>query len=564
MTSGWRDYRISEDLTHHTLRGRPAYGARFKEVLKFHEPGLAPVLDKDGAYHVDPGGESAYPRRYIRTFGYYEGRAAVHSSEGWFHILPEGKPLYEQRFGWCGNFQEGRCTVRTQEGRYFHINLAGVPVYRRSYRYAGDDFRDGWAVVQDDDGLHTHIDTEGNEIHGKLFQDLDVFHKGLARACDSGGWHHIDIEGNPLYSRRFQQVEPFYNGQSRVGGLDGSLLVIDESGETLLTLRKPASTPLERLSGEMVGLWRTQTLRASVELGVFESLPDSAAGIEQKHQLAAGAGARLMRALLELGLVRRSGGGVYSATESGAHLEASHPLSLRDAALYWGRESYAAWAGLIDALRTGKSSFAESYGLHFFEWIAERPSELKSYHRAMATYARHDYGILADVIDFGRHKAILDAGGGTGELAYALLRRYSELTAVVMDRPEVVRAAVAPDDIEARFEFIAGDLFGEWPPVADAAILARVLHDWPDEDAILILKGARAAMDTGGTLYVAEMVLDGASGSGGLLDLNMLAMTGGAERTATQYSELLRAAGFEMKKVVPTGAVSSVIGAVAV
>ena len=436
-------------------------------------------------------------------------------------------------------------------------------MYKKSYRYAGD-FRDGWAVVQRNDGLHTHINTEGNEIHGMWFLDLDVFHKGFARACDSGGCHHIDIEGYPLYSRRFRQVEPFYNGQSRVEGLDGSLLVIDESGETLLTLRRSASTPLERLSGDMVGLWRTQTLRASVELGVFEVLPDSDAGIEQKLRLAAGAGARLMRALLELGLVQRSRGGVYSAPELGAHLDASHPLSLRDAALHWGRESYAAWAGLIDALRTGKSSFAERYGLHFFEWIAERPAELKSYHRAMATYARHDYGVLADAVDFGRHEAVLDAGGGTGELAYALLRRHSDLTATVMDRPEVVRHAVAPDDIGARCEFVAGDLFGEWPLVTDAAILARVLHDWSDEEALRILNGARAAMDTGGTLYVVEMVLDGASGSGGLLDLNMLAMTGGAERTGMHYAELLRAAGFEMKKVVPTGAVSSVISAVAV
>ena len=563
MTSDWRNYRVSEDGTHHTLCGRPAYRARFTEVLKFHEPGLAPVLDGNEAYHIDPAGCPAYPDRYTRTFGYYQGRAAVQTGDSWLHILPDGKPLSDLRFEWCGNFQDGLCTVRDRQGRYYHIDLSGVPAYAESYRYAGD-FRDGFAVVQRDDGRHTHIDTEGNEIHGRWFSDLDVFHKGFARACDEGGWHHIDVRGRSLYSRRFRQVEPFYNGQARVECSDGSLLVIGESGETLLELREPISTPLERLSGEMVGLWKTQTIRAAVELGVFEALPETAVAVERGLGLERGAGGRLLRALLELGLVRQDEGGVYAVTESGAHLKVSHPLSLSDAAIHWGRESSAAWAGLADALRTGESGFAEAYGLGFFDWLSERTAELESYHRAMSTYARHDYPRLADAVDFHEHSAVLDAGGGTGELSFALLRRYPDLAATVLDRPEVIRTASIPDDIASRCELVAGDLFGRWPDVSDAAILARVLHDWSDEAAARILRSARAAMVAGQALYVVEMVLDESSGSGGMLDLNMLAMTGGAERTRDQFEVLLRSEGFRMRKVTPTDVVSSVISAVAV
>jgi len=496
MTSDWRNYRVSEDGTHHTHRGRPAYRSRFSEVLKFHDPGLAPVLDGDDAYHIDPKGHPAYPGRYTRTFGFYQGRAAVQAGDIWLHLLPDGKPLCGLRFDWCGNFQEGLCTVRDRRGRYFHISLSGVPAYVKRYRYAGD-FRDGYAVVQRDDGQHTHIDSGGNEIHGRWFSDLDVFHKGLARACDPRGWHHVDISGRPIYSRRFRQVEPFYNGQARVETPDGSLLVIGESGETLLELRKPTSTSLERLSGEMVGLWKTQTIRTAAELGVFEVLPETAVGIERSLGLVRGAGSRLLRALLELDLVQRGKGRTYTVTESGAHLKASHPLSLSDAAHHWGRESTAAWAGLADALRTGASGFHKTYGLGFFDWLAERPAELESYHRAMSTYARHDYPSLADAVDFHKHSAVLDAGGGMGELAFALLRKHPDLTATVMDRPEVIRNASAPEDIASRCEFVVADLFGEWPRVSDAAILARVLHDWSDEDAVWILRGARAAMQAG-------------------------------------------------------------------
>ena len=137
MSSDWRDYLISADGTHHVCNGRPAYAARFLDVLKFHAPGLAPVLDDSGAYHITPDGLPAYEVRHVRTFGFYEGRAAVHSTDGWFHILPGGRPLYPQRCEWCGNFQEGRCPVRLPDGRYFHIGEDGTPAYSERHRRIG-------------------------------------------------------------------------------------------------------------------------------------------------------------------------------------------------------------------------------------------------------------------------------------------------------------------------------------------------------------------------------------------------------------------------------------------
>ena len=367
MKERWRKYRISKDASHHVYRGRPVYRSRFHEVLKFHEPGLAPVHDASGAYHITPDGRPAYEPCHIRTFGFYEGLAAVHSEDGWFHILPDGSPLYEQRHVWCGNFQEGRCAVRVPDGDYLHIAVDGTPVYGERYRYAGD-FKDGYAVVQREDGKHTHIDPSGNQLHGRWFQDLDVFHKKYARACDSEGWHHVDMTGEPLYRDRFRNVEPFYNGHARVERLDGSLSVMDESGQTLLELRGPSQSHLEMLSGDVVGLWRTQTIHAAVELGVFELLPASAEEVERQAQLHRSIGTRLMRALMELGLVWRDTEDDYHPTERGSLLMRSHPLSLADAARHWGRESYEAWAGITRSLRTGESDFERSHGENLFDW----------------------------------------------------------------------------------------------------------------------------------------------------------------------------------------------------
>ncbi len=209
----WKSTRVSPRGTHHLAGdGSPLYAERFDSALTFHAPGLAPVVDSSGAYHIDVGGQPAYAERYMRTFGFYFERAAVVSGGGWFHVVPDGSLLYAERYAWCGNFQDGLCTVRDADGLYRHLRLDGHPAYPGRHAYAGD-FRDGIGVVRElSDGMCVHIRTDGSHVHGARFLDLDIFHKGFARARDRRGWTHVDIEGRPAYEARFAAVEPFYNG----------------------------------------------------------------------------------------------------------------------------------------------------------------------------------------------------------------------------------------------------------------------------------------------------------------------------------------------------------------
>lgn len=234
----WRDAAVAAEGTHHLLLGQPAYAARFDEVLKFHAPGLAAVRLGADAWHITVTGDAAYARRLRRTFGFYEGLAAVVADDGWLHIKPDGSDQYRARYAFCGNYQEGRCPVRATDGSYLHLDEDGQPAYGDRFRYGGD-FRDGAAVVQRKDGASSHIDRDGRFLHPVWFLDLDVFHKGYARARDAAGWMHIDRWGRPLYPRRFAMVEPFYNGQARVETFHGALEVIDEAGRTLVQLRAP-------------------------------------------------------------------------------------------------------------------------------------------------------------------------------------------------------------------------------------------------------------------------------------------------------------------------------------
>lgn len=550
----WSNTTIAFDGTHHVRAGAPLYAERFDEVLAFHAPGLAPVRRGQEAWHVHPDARAAYERRFARTFGFYEGLATVVSPDGWHHIRPDGADLSPARYAWCGNFQGGRCTVRGADGRCFHVTPDASRAYGASFRYAGD-YRDGIAVVQADDGRSSHIDRDGHLVHKRWFLDLDVFHKGYARARDEAGWHHVDRSGRPAYARRFASLEPFYNGQARAERHDGAIEVIDESGRTLLEPRSALRTELASLSRDLVGYWRTQALRTAVELGVLEILPAPVEAIASRCALRADRAPRLMHALGELGIVELDEHGVWNTTPRGELLLVSHPMTLADAALEYAGPLGAAWLDLPDALREGSRWRAPDV----FAEVARNPGRVGPHHRMLRSYALHDYAAVPAALELSGHETIVDAGGGLGVIAKGLLAMHPEVRVVLADRPEVLELVRPAPEYAGRLTLHAIDLRAPWATRGDGVVLARVLHDWNDGDASAILDQAREALAPGGRLFVIEMLLDERSFGGALCDLHLLAVSGGRERTRAEYERLLDAAGFTLARVSRLPALCSVI-----
>lgn len=229
----WQDIKVSADNTHFLFNGLPIFDRLFIEVLKFHSPGLAPVKDESGSYHIDKFGNQLYADRFIRTFGFYCNRASVVQADNWFHLTDKGDKAYNHTFNWTGNYQENLCSVRNNDNKYFHINLDGNRIYSDSYIYCGD-FKDGIACVKTSNGFCKHIDTKGNFINDKSFHDLGIFHKNFATAKDKNGWHHIDKSGNEVYGHRFLAVEPFYNGFALVTQFDNQKIIINEQGNKII------------------------------------------------------------------------------------------------------------------------------------------------------------------------------------------------------------------------------------------------------------------------------------------------------------------------------------------
>jgi hypothetical protein len=554
----WNKIIVAPEGRHHLLDGEPLYAERYDAVLTFHSPGLAPVRLGSEAWHIGADGRPAYRARFHETFGFYEGLAAVDSDDGWQHILPDGRELSPARFAWCGNFQNGRCAVRERSGRYLHIDAKGRPISTERWRYAGD-FRDGAAVVQADDGRSTHIDRAGRMVHGRWFWDLDVFHKGHARAQDDRGWTHVDQLGRPLSSRRFAMVEPFYNGQARVERFDGGLEVIDHAGTTVVELRPARRSEFHAISADIVGFWRSWTLCAAAELGVLDHLPAATAAVAAATGLEPAAARRLLDALGELQMVEREGDG-WRATARGVYLRHDHPSTLRDAAVEFPRKFTEGWSHLSESLRGARS------GADRFAEVSEDPERCQRFHRMLRSYAREDYigRRLAELLDLSEITELIDAGGGLGVIAEELLASSPGLRVTLLDRPEVLEHVRVAEGLGARLNLCPGDLFEPWGLRGDAVLLARVLHDWDDERCHVILRHARAALEPGrGRLFVIEMIRSDDGFDGALCDLHLLTDTGGAERSRAQLEALLDEAGFEVIAQKSFGSVPSILIAAA-
>ncbi len=547
----WHLLRISACKTHHVNQhGHPAYLERFDEVLKFHSPGLAPVSQSGLAWHIRSDGSAAYDRRFIRTFGYYEGLASVVATDGWHHISAEGRDAYSGRYDWCGNFQEGYCAVRNDDGIYHHIVPDGSALYRDRWRYAGD-FRDGIAVVQADDGMSTHIDHGGKFLHSQWFVDLDVFHKNSARARDLDGWMHVDVRGQPLYSRRFHAVEPFYNGQARVECFDGALEVINEVGVTIIKLRPARRSAFDDLSGDLVGFWRTQTIGAAVGLGVIDALPATGSEIVDQCQVSDDGSRRLMRALAELGLVVKDSGR-WTLTQRGEFLRADHPLTLADAAIEYAGPFSEMWKRLSDALRQNSGWSASD----LFNEVARSSNRCVAHHRMLCSYALHDYREVCCVMDLRGDERVVDAGGGPGVLGQFVKEAHPSIEVTVLDRPEVIAMGQSSTQ---RLHWQSGSLFEPWGIEADVVLLSRVLHDWDDGEARQILRNARAILPKGGRLFIIEMLIPDGGVAGALCDLHLLVATGGRERTAQEFKNLLSESGFKLQSIKTLATIPSVI-----
>lgn len=299
------------------------------------------------------------------------------------------------------------------------------------------------------------------------------------------------------------------------------------------------------------GAIRTQAIHAAAKLGIADHLalgPRTAADLAERVKAHAPTLRRLLRFLAASGVFVEQDDGRFALNRVAEHLQSAHPRSLRPSAIRAGEGMWRVAGGLLSAVRSGRTPYEEIHGTTFFE----RADPLEMSARMSATAGGLGAAIAA-LETIGSARTIVDVGGGNGALLAQLLAARPGLHGVLFDRPEVV--AAARPGLEARCEIAAGDLFTEVPD-GDVHLLSWVLHDWDDEKAARILRGCRS-----GRLVIVEVILpdraEASQAAPGVpadpyaLDLQMLLLTGGRERTLSEYKALLRGAGFDVMRVTP-------------
>jgi 2-polyprenyl-6-methoxyphenol hydroxylase-like FAD-dependent oxidoreductase len=303
----------------------------------------------------------------------------------------------------------------------------------------------------------------------------------------------------------------------------------------------------------------TQMLHVVAKLGVADYLAD---GPRTATELAASVSAdgdalaRLLSALVALGVFTVDENGRFGLTDDGRRLRSDVPGSVRAAATLYGEPFWwSAWGGLFEGVRTGRTPFAAIHGVDLFGYLTAHSDASRLFDGAMQLMTSGQSAALVDACGFGSTRVLCDVGGGRGALVSAVLEAHANVSAILFDRPVALagaREGLAGFVKSERCRLVEGDFFHAVPAGADTYLLKDVLHDWNDEKALAILKQVRVAMAPSARLLVIERVLPPAhvASLGRLVDISMLVLTGGRERDESGYRRLLTAAGLSVRRVV--------------
>jgi hypothetical protein len=319
----------------------------------------------------------------------------------------------------------------------------------------------------------------------------------------------------------------------------------------------------------LAGFQVSQALYAAAVLGVADHL---AAGPAPAEALAEHTGAhppsleRLLRSLASIGVFTEPGPGVFALTPLGQTLTRGHPGSMRDLAIMWMETHYAAFGDLIHTLRTGQPAAEHRYGQPFFTWLSAHPERATRFTAAMANLTNGIKTAAIAALPVTGLRTIVDIGGADGTLLATLLTAHPHLRGVLFDLPHVIadaRKTFAERGVDDRAECLGGDFFDAVPPGCDGYLTSMVLHDWPDAQAQQILANIAAAGGPGARLLLIEFVMPPGDTPhmAKMIDLTMLAMLAGKERTEPQWHDLLTATGFTGIEIRDTGTPLSVIQA---
>ena len=326
----------------------------------------------------------------------------------------------------------------------------------------------------------------------------------------------------------------------------------------MTTTNFPPQLELQQL---IQGFQVTQCIAVAAKLGIADLLKDGPRSSEDLAQ-ATGTHApslyRVLRLLSATGLLTEGEAHSFALTSLGTYLQTGVPGSMHDTVLCYSEKPFwHVWGDLLHSVQTGEPSFQHVFGLKPWDYFAQHPQEAVLFNRMMTEGTASVAATVAAAYDFSATQTLVDVGGGYGQMLTSILQAHPTLHGVLFDLPNVVKGApplLEGAGVANRCQVIGGDAFTAVPAGYDTYLLSRVIHDWDDEHAIAIVSRCHQAMQPGGKVLLLERVIVTGSSPQVLVleaDVQMLVLSyGGRERTDSEYSTLLNAAGFEVSRLI--------------
>jgi len=310
----------------------------------------------------------------------------------------------------------------------------------------------------------------------------------------------------------------------------------------------------------ITGFWTSCCIYAAAKLDIADHLKDGGltAGqlAETTHSDAASLH-RILRALSSVGVFRENGEHKFELTALGETLRSDVPGSMKAMTIAQLGDHYNAWGNLTYSIKTGNTAFDNIEGMSVWSYYETHPEEGLNFMKAMTGVTAAAVMNVLPCYDFSGFKTIVDVGGGNGALLMAVLNASPQATGIVFDEEYVVeetKKVLTEKGFDKRCVTEAGSFFDFIPPRADLYLMKMIMHDWNDEECLRILNNCSKAMKAGSKLLVIEAVIPEGNDPhpGKFMDINMLAMTGGRERTEKEFASLFAKAGLRLSRVIHT------------
>lgn len=316
--------------------------------------------------------------------------------------------------------------------------------------------------------------------------------------------------------------------------------------------------PREKILSLVGGEWLAKSVYTAAELDIASHLQQGPKNIEELALLTKSNTEnlyRLMRLLSSVGVFHEDENRIFSNTATSELLAKDHPQSLRSLTLFYSQEMSKSFDHLTHCIKEGKPAFDLAFHQPVFTYFRHHPQASCSFNAAMKEKSQAVIASCLEVFDFGQFRSVYDIGGGMGHFVAALLEAYPTMHGTLYELPDVISSSRSSlRHLEPRCSLVPGDFFQTIPKNGDVYLLKSVLHDWSDEKALKILRNCHDAMKNNAKLVIVEPVMRSPNQKdrAKLMDVFMMAVTGGKERSEQEFNNILSQAGFTIESITAT------------